>query len=297
MSKPNKNQKMFKINTKYKPISDQENAVLKLAQNLENGNKYQTLLGVTGSGKTFTMANLIQKVQKPTLIISHNKTLAGQLYQEMRELFPNNAVCYFVSYYDYYQPEAYIPSTDTYIEKDSDINDLIDQLRLATTANLLTRNDVIVIASVSCIYNIGSPKEYANFVFEIKNDLKISREELIDKIVTLQYERSDFGFNRGTFRVRGDTIDIYPAYQNEAIRVEMGTSSIKNVEIINPVSGEKIESKENSHILYPAKHFMTDPTNYKSVFESIKEETRKQVRQVTKEGKLLEANRIAQKVN
>src|SRR3989337_2052863 len=217
----------FKLKTNYKPIPEQAKAIEKLAKGVASGDKYQVLLGVTGSGKTFTVANVIEKLQKPTLIISHNKTLAAQLYQEFRDFFPENAVSYFVSYYDFYQPEAYIPSTDTYIEKDADINELIDKLRLAATTNLLTRRDTIVVASVSCIYNIGSPREYGHFVFEISKGVKIGRDQIIDRVVDLQYERSDFGFNRGTFRVMGDTIDIYPAYQDEAVRLLLGDDDIK----------------------------------------------------------------------
>ena len=289
----------FKLNTNYKPIPDQSRAIDKLSNGILTGSKYQTLLGVTGSGKTFTMANVIEKVQRPTLIISHNKTLAAQIYQEMRELFPQNAVSYFVSYYDYYQPEAYIPSTDTYIEKDSDINETIDKLRLAATANLLTRADTIVVASVSCIYNIGSPREYGNFVFEISEGMKITREQIIDRIIDLQYERSDFGFNRGTFRVRGDAIDIYPAYLDEGIHIETDDKFIKKVELINPVTGSLIihhQSPSTSFILYPAKHFMTNPESYKEVFEKIKEDLNIRVKELKAEGKVLEAHRIAQKV-
>lgn len=290
----------FKLVSKYKPIPDQANAVESIGNGLVGGQKYQTLLGVTGSGKTFTMANVIQKVQRPTLIISHNKTLAAQLYQEMRDLFPENAVSYFVSYYDYYQPEAYIPSTDTYIEKDSDINETIDKLRLAATANLLTRQDTIVVASVSCIYNIGSPKEYGQFVFEFMEGMKIGREQIVDRIVDLQYERSEFGFNRGTFRVRGDAIDIYPAYLDEGIHIEVGDGFIQKVEMINPVSGAvspKKEGSDNSKFtLYPAKHFMTNPETYKNVFENIKFDLDKRVKELKAEGKNLEAHRIAQKV-
>lgn len=289
----------FKLNTNYKPIPDQSRAIDKLSNGILTGSKYQTLLGVTGSGKTFTMANVIEKVQRPTLIISHNKTLAAQIYQEMRELFPQNAVSYFVSYYDYYQPEAYIPSTDTYIEKDSDINETIDKLRLAATANLLTRADTIVVASVSCIYNIGSPREYGNFVFEISEGMKITREQIIDRIIDLQYERSDFGFNRGTFRVRGDAIDIYPAYLDEGIHIEVESNFIKKVELINPVTGSLIihhQSPSTSFILYPAKHFMTNPESYKEVFEKIKEDLNIRVKELKAEGKVLEAHRIAQKV-
>jgi excinuclease ABC subunit B len=289
----------FKLKTNYTPIPDQERAIEKLSNGLLDGSKYQTLLGVTGSGKTFTMANVIEKTQRPTLIISHNKTLAAQLYQEMRDLFPENAVSYFVSYYDYYQPEAYIPSTDTYIEKDADINETIDKLRLAATANLLTRSDTIVVASVSCIYNIGSPREYGHFVFEFMEGMKITRDQIIDRIIDLQYERSEFGFNRGTFRVRGDTIDIFPAYLDEAIRIEIGETAIKKVERINPVTGNKMENDKwnpENFILYPAKHFMTNPATYKDTFELIKEDLASQVAKFKSEGKLLEANRIAQKV-
>lgn len=290
----------FKLETKYKPIPDQAAAIEKLSEGLLSGKKYQTLLGVTGSGKTFTMANVIEKVQRPTLIISHNKTLAAQLYQEMRDLFPHNAVSYFVSYYDYYQPEAYIPSTDTYIEKDADINETIDKLRLAATANLLTRSDTIVVASVSCIYNIGSPREYGHFVFEFAEGMKIGREQIIDRIVDLQYERSDFGFNRGTFRVRGDAIDIYPAYLDDGIHIELGPDRIAKVEMINPITGNLAEKKEyydpTKFILYPAKHFMTNPETYKDVFEMIKTDLDIRVKQLKAEGKNLEAHRIAQKV-
>lgn len=290
----------FKLESKFKPIKDQEKAINDLAEGIVGKKKYQTLLGVTGSGKTYTMANVIQKVQRPTLIISHNKTLAAQLYQEMRDLFPHNAVSYFVSYYDYYQPEAYIPSTDTYIEKDADINETIDKSRLAATANLLTRSDTIVVASVSCIYNIGSPREYGHFVFEFTEGMKIGRQQVIDRIVDLQYERSDFGFDRGTFRVRGDSIDIYPAYLDQGVHVELGPEVIKEVSFINPVSGEKEASKEgynpSSFVLYPAKHFMTNPSTYGDVFDRIRSDLDKRVKQLKAEGKNLEAHRIAQKV-
>src|SRR4030043_828768 len=231
----------FKLKSTFKPIADQVQAIDKLAKAVVKGKKYQVLLGVTGSGKTFTIAKVIEKLQLPTLIISHNKTLAGQLYQEFRSFFPQNAVSYFVSYYDYYQPEAYIPSTDTYIEKDSDVNELIDKLRLAATANLLTRSDTIVVASVSCIYNIGSPREYGHFVFEFSQGMKITREQIMDRLVDLQYERSEFGFNRGTFRVRGDALDIYPAYIDEGMRIELKGEKISKVDYINTVTGEKVK--------------------------------------------------------
>lgn len=289
----------FKIHSNFKMIPDQKNAVEKLAAGIEDEQKYQVLLGVTGSGKTFTMANVIEKLQRPTLIISHNKTLAAQLYQELRDFFPENAVSYFVSYYDFYQPEAYIPSTDTYIEKDSDINELIDKLRLAATANLLTRRDTIVVASVSCIYNIGSPIEYGHFVFEFTKGMKINREQIIDRLIDLQYERGDFGFHRGTFRVRGDTIDIYPAYLDEGIRIELAPDKIKDVQAINPVSGSLVSSShtpETNFVLYPAKHFMTDPAKNRDVFAQIQSDLQKQVAKFTKEGKELEAHRLKQRV-
>lgn len=289
----------FKLITDYKPIYDQKKAIKSLTERIKNNIKYQTLLGVTGSGKTFVMANIIEKLQRPTLIISHNKTLAAQLYQEMRVLFPKNAVSYFVSYYDYYQPEAYIPSTDTYIEKDSDINEMIDKLRLAATTNLLTRNDTIIVASVSCIYNIGSPKEYGHFIFEFSKGTIINREQIIDRVIDLQYERSDFGFKRGTFRVRGNIIDIYPAYKDEAFRIEIDEKRIADVKTINPISGLEIldpKSQVSNYVLYPAKHYMTDPESYVSVFKEIKKDLNLRVKELTNAGKPLEALRIKQKV-
>lgn len=290
----------FKLKSNFKPIPDQEKAIENLSEGILNGKKYQTLLGVTGSGKTFTMAKVIEKVKRPTLIISHNKTLAAQLYQEMRDLFPENAVSYFVSYYDYYQPEAYIPSTDTYIEKDADINEMIDKLRLAATANLLTRPDSIVVASVSCIYNIGSPREYGHFVLEVAEGMKTGREQIIDRVIDLQYERGDFGFDRGTFRVRGNAIDIYPAYLDEALHIEFGEDKISKIELINPLTGSVAKSKDGktpaNFVLYPAKHFMTDPKTHKSAFENIMKDLDIRVKELKAEGKDLEAHRIAQKV-
>ncbi|MFV1917476.1 MAG: excinuclease ABC subunit UvrB [Patescibacteria group bacterium] len=290
----------FRIKSEYKPTPDQKRAINKLARGIKNKVNYQVLLGVTGSGKTFSVANVIEKLQRPTLIISHNKTLAAQLYQEFRDFFPENSVNYFVSYYDYYQPEAYIPSTDTYIEKDADINELIDKLRLATTTNLLTRNDVIVVASVSCIYNIGSPREYGNFVFEFSEGVKIGREQIIDRLLDLQYERGDFGFHRGAFRVRGNSIDIYPAYQDKGFRLELGTDDIKKVDLIDPISGSPIPehlTQNTNYILYPAKHYITDPNKNKNVFSYIRRDLKDRVEYFKKKGKLLEANRIKQKVN
>lgn len=285
----------FKLHSSYKPIPDQEKAIGRLAEGVEKGEKYQVLLGVTGSGKTFTMANVIEKTQRPALIISHNKTLASQLYQELRDFFPENAVSFFVSYYDYYQPEAYIPSTDTYIEKDADINELIDKLRLAATTNLLTRSDTIVVASVSCIYNIGSPKEYGNFIFEFTRGMKVLREQIIDRLIDLQYDRGDFGFRRGTFRVRGDTIDVYPAYLDEAVSIELAGGKIAKISLINNLTGKLINLVEN-FVLYPAKHFITDPTENVNVFKQIERDMKDRSEQLKKQGKELEAHRLEQKV-
>jgi len=284
------------IKANFKPIPDQTKATEALVKGINSGKKGQVLLGVTGSGKTFTMANVIEKLQKPALIISHNKTLAGQLYQELRDFFPRNAVSYFVSYYDYYQPEAYIPSTDTYIEKDAAINDLIDKLRLATTANILTRRDMIVVASVSCIYNIGSPREYGNYVLQVSQGMKIERKRLLERLVELQYERGDFGFHRGTFRVRGDSVDVFPAYQDTGLRIIIAGEKIKEIQLINTISGESL-GKQEKFVLYPAKHFVTDPAKHKDVFQLIRSDLEKRVLELKKAGKELEARRLEQKVN
>ncbi|KKR30547.1 excinuclease ABC subunit B [Candidatus Woesebacteria bacterium RIFCSPHIGHO2_01_FULL_39_32] len=289
----------FKLVSPYKPIPDQKKAVESLVSGNKNNINHQVLLGVTGSGKTFTVANVIEKLQKPTLIISHNKTLAAQLYQEFRDFFPENAVSYFVSYYDFYQPEAYIPSTDTYIEKDADINELIDKLRLAATTNLLTRRDTIVVASVSCIYNIGSPRQYGHFVFEIGRGVKIHRRQIIDRLIDLQYERGDFGFHRGTFRVMGDYIDVYPAYQDEAVRIILGNDAIADIEIFDPVSGSLIanhESPPSNFVLYPAKHYITDPSQHEDAFTQIQKDLFEQVKKLKASGKELEAYRLKTRV-
>lgn len=289
----------FKLKSNYKVTGDQQNAIDQLAYGIENGINYQVLLGVTGSGKTFTIANLIAKLGKPALIISHNKTLAAQLYQEFRDFFPENAVSYFVSYYDYYQPEAYIPSTDTYIEKDADINELIDKLRLQATTNLLTRKDAIVVASVSCIYNIGSPKEYGNFILEIKINQKITRDEILNRLIDLQYERSDFGFFRGTFRVTGDIIDIYPAYLDEGVRIDLVDDTVRNISYINPVSGSLISVRQFSKefILFPAKHYVTDPLAHSEAFDQINHDLTNRLNWFKKHNKFVEANRLKQRVN
>jgi len=287
----------FKLKARFKPITEQKLAIKALSEGLKNDKKYQTLLGVTGSGKTFVTANVIEKLQIPTLIISHNKTLAAQLYQEYRDFFPDNAVSYFVSYYDYYQPESYIPSTDTYIEKDASINELIDKLRLATTTNLLTRKDCIVIASVSCIYNIGSPKEYGNFVLEIKKGTKFSRKQIIDRLIDLQYERSDFEFRRGTFRVRGNVLNVYPAYLDEGVSVEIDEDKIVDINKFDPVTGEKLDAEAlENFVLYPAKHFIADTTNRTNVFKEIRGDLEVRVKELKKLGRKLEAHRLSQRV-
>ncbi len=285
----------FKLQSSFKPTGDQPEAIDQLVHNIRQDVGEQVLLGVTGSGKTFTIANVIERVQRPTLVISHNKTLAAQLYQEFRDFFPTNAVSYFVSYYDYYQPEAYIPSSDTYIEKETEINEEIDKLRLAATTNILTRKDTIVIASVSCIYNIGSPKEYGNFVLELMPGMKISRESIFTRLVQLQYERNDFGFHRGTFRVRGDSIDLFPAYMDTSIRIVLESEYIKKLEEIDPLTGESIIELSGS-VIYPAKHYMTDPKSYTSVFREIRDDLERQVSNFKKNGKLIEAQRIHQRV-
>ncbi len=284
----------FDLVSQFEPTGDQPVAIEQLVKNLKTNAKHQVLLGVTGSGKTFTMANVIQAVKRPTLVISHNKTLAGQLYQEFRDFFPNNAVSYFVSYYDYYQPEAYIPTTDTYIEKEAEINDEIDKLRLAATTNLLTRNDVIVVASVSCIYNIGSPIEYGKFVLEIAEGVKIELRDIITRLADLQYERNDYDFTRGTFRLRGNAIDLLPAYLDNGIRIETAGNMITRITEFNPLTGVIIQALPKT-VIYPAKHYMTDPSSYSEVFPKIEADLEKQVAKLKGEGKLLEAQRLRQR--
>ncbi len=230
----------FKLKSSYIPTGDQPQAIKKIVSGIKNNKKHQTLLGVTGSGKTFTMANVIEQVQKPTLVIAHNKTLAAQLYQEFRDFFPNNAISYFVSYYDYYQPEAYIPSTDTYIEKEAQINDEIDKLRLSTTTNLLTRNDVIAVASVSCIYNLGSPVEYGRYILEIIEGQLVQRRDLLLRLSQLQYEGSSTELRRGTYRLRGDTIQLWPAYEEKALRIDTLENKIIKIDWIDPITGTKV---------------------------------------------------------
>ena len=260
----------FKIKSRFKPTGDQPAAIKKLVDEINTGKKDLTLLGVTGSGKTFTVANVIEKIQKPTLIIAHNKTLAAQLYQEFRDFFPDNAVSYFVSYYDYYQPEAYIPTTDTYIEKEATINDEIDKLRLSSTTNLLTRPDSIVIASVSCIYNLGSPVEYGKYKLELVVGQVISRETLLLQLGNLQYNRSETEFARGTYRIRGDSIQLWPAYEDKALRIDTFENSIESIKWIDPITGsvttpdnasihKTYNPEQKRFVIYPAKHYMMNP--------------------------------------
>ena len=284
----------FKLHSDYTMMGDQPEAVARLAAGIAEGRKYQTLMGVTGSGKTFTMANLIQQVQKPTLVISHNKTLAAQLHGEFKEFFPENAVEYFVSYYDYYQPEAYVPSTDTYIEKDSDINDEIEKLRHSATAALAERKDVIIVASVSCIYGLGSPFDYENQMLSLRPGMEKPRQEILRKLVDIQYARNDMEFERGTFRVRGDIIDIYPAGAESAIRVELFGDEIETLKEINPVTGEIIGIR-NHVAVYPASHYVTSPENMERALATIDEELVERVQWFKDRGKLLEAQRIEQR--
>ncbi len=286
----------FKLISDFKPTGDQPKAIKKLTKGLLANYKHQVLLGVTGSGKTFTMANVIEKVQKPTLVISHNKTLAAQLYQEFRDFFPNNAVCYFVSYYDYYQPEAYIPQSDTYIEKESQINEEIDKLRLAATTNLLTRKDVIIVASVSCIYNLGSPLEYGKFVLELKPGVKIDQKSIVLRLTDLQYERNDYGFNRGSFRIRGEDIDLFPAYSDYGLRIVQKNGKITQIIEFDSLTGDAVSILPGT-IIYPAKHYMTDPIAYKTVFPQIKKDLAQRVEELKSQGKVLEAHRLSQKTN
>ena len=287
--------KKFELVSKFQPAGDQEQAIKKLTDGFEQGEKAQILEGATGTGKTFTMANVIAKLNKPTLVISHNKTLVGQLYGEFKEFFPKNAVDYFVSYYDYYQPEAYVPQSDTYIEKDSSINDEIDQLRHKTTSDLMSRNDVIVVASVSCIYGLGDPREYAASVVSLSEGQEISRDVLLRDLVNIQYDRNDIDFQRGRFRVRGDVVEIFPAgYSDHAFRVEFFGDEIDRIVEVDSLTGEVIGEREQVSI-FPATHFVTNEQIMERALASIKDEMNIQVKKFEGEGKLLEAQRIKQR--
>ena len=282
---------MFKLSSKFKPAGDQPQAIKKIVSNLKGGRKKQLLMGVTGSGKTFTMANVIQEMKKPTLVISHNKTLAAQLYAEFRDFFPHNAVHYFVSYYDYYQPEAYIPQRDIYIEKDASINEDIDRLRLATTSSLVSRKDVIIIASVSSIYGLGSPEDYRTMMVALKVGESIDRDKMLGKLIDIQYQRNDIAFERSRFRVRGDSVEIWPSYEEFAYRVEFWGDEIEKISIINPLTGEGV-SNEDQIFIYPAKHFVTSEDRIQQGVRRIKKELKEQLEKFQNEGKLLEAQRL-----
>jgi len=261
----------FKLVSGFKPEGDQPEAIRKLTDGLMAGEDCQTLLGVTGSGKTFTIANVIAAIGKPTLVISHNKTLAAQLYSEFKEFFPENAVEYFVSYYDYYQPEAYIPQTDFYIEKDSSINEDIDRLRLSATSSLMSRDDCIIVASVSCIYGLGSPEEYGRMLLFIEEGQEISRDEIITRLISIHYDRNDYDFKRSTFRVRGDTIEVFPAYTKTAYRIEQFGDRIEHIREIDPLTGD-VANGVKKIAIYPAKHFVTTPDRIEQAVKSIEEE-------------------------
>lgn len=293
----------FKLVSRFKPTGDQPQAIEHLSASISAGSKHQTLLGVTGSGKTFTLANVIEQLQMPTLVISHNKTLAGQLYQEFRDFFPHNAVSYFVSYYDYYQPEAYVPSTDTYIDKEVDINDEIDKLRLAATANLISRPDVIIVASVSCIYNLGSPIEFDQFVLTIVPGELISRQSLVTRLVDLQYTRNEYEFKRGTFRVKGDVIQVWPSHTDTALSIEMEGNKISTITSVDPVSLEPIKSSDTQQAnpagrvnIYPAKHNITNPINRNQAFEQIKHDLAQRLAELKSQNRIVEAFRLGQRV-
>lgn len=297
---------MFKLYSSYQPAGSQPQAIKKLVSLIESGSRHQTLLGVTGSGKTFVTANVIAKLNKPTLVIAHNKTLAAQLYQEYRDFFPENAVSYFVSYYDYYQPEAYIPQTDTYIEKETDINEMIDKLRLKATANLVSRRDVIVVASVSCIYNLGEPQEYLKRVLKLNLNQKITLRELSEKLVDLMYARSQMELSRSNFRIRGNSLDIWPAYEDNVLRITLSGDKISGLVWIDPISSQPVNHSNHvnhfdhfplpSVALFPAKHYIADSKDIKPVFSQIRNDLHLRVKQLEAGGRNLEAKRLIQKV-
>lgn len=285
----------FNLQAPYEPAGDQPQAIAELTKGIYNGKRFQTLLGATGTGKTYTMSNVIQQVKKPTLVMAHNKTLAGQLYSEFKEFFPDNAVEYFVSYYDYYQPEAYVPQSDTYIEKDASINDEIDKLRHSATSSLFERDDVIVIASVSCIYGLGSPKEYRELVVSLRKGMEIERNQLLRKLVDVQYERNDINFIRGTFRVRGDVVEIFPASRDErCLRVEFFGDEIDRIREVDALTGEIIGEREHVAI-FPASHFVTREEKMVKAIENIEAELEERLKEMRAEDKLLEAQRLEQR--
>ena len=292
-----KNKKKFKIKSLYLPKGDQQSAIKSITTGLNNGLKFQTLYGATGTGKTFTISNIINNFSRPTLVLAHNKTLAAQLYNEFKTFFPDNRVEYFVSYYDYYQPEAYIASSDTYIEKDSSINDEIDKLRHSATSSLLERKDVIVVSSVSCIYGLGSPKEYEHLRLNIKIGMEISRKSIIQKLVSIQYERNDINFSRGTFRIRGDVIDIFPISKSDnSFRIELFGDEVEKIREINPTTGEILYELEHI-VIYPASHFIAGDETLKKAIERIKNELYNRLKELKSQNKLLEAQRLEERTN
>jgi excinuclease ABC subunit B len=284
----------FKIESSFKPAGDQPAAIRELTESIVAGTPHQVLLGVTGSGKTFTAANIIAQVQKPTLILSPNKILAAQLYAEFKQFFPNNAVEYFISYYDYYQPEAYVPSSDTYIEKDASINDHIDRLRLKATSSLLERSDVIIVASVSCIYGLGSPDNYKAMCVSLERGKTIARKDLLKGLIDIHYERNEVEFSRGKFRVKGDTVEIFPAYLETALRVQFWGDEIERISEIHPISGKVIREKERTYI-YPARHFVSTRPELEKAVQAIRAELAEQTAMLKSKGKLLEAQRLDQR--
>ncbi len=287
----------FELVSEYAPTGDQPQAIEQLVKGFQEGNQCQTLLGVTGSGKTFTMANVIKELNRPTLIIAHNKTLAAQLYSEFKEFFPNNAVEYFVSYYDYYQPEAYVPSSDTYIAKDSAINDEIDKLRLSATMALAERRDVIIVASVSCIYGLGSPVDYQNMVISLRPGMIKDRDEVVAKLIEIQYDRNDMDFHRGTFRVRGDVLEVIPAYESDvAIRIEFFGDEVDRITEVDILTGE-IKDELKHVVIFPASHYVVDKENINRAVKAIEEELEERVKEFKRQDKLLEAQRIAERTN
>lgn len=288
---------MFKLHSEYKPTGDQPQAIEYLSKGIEQGKKFQTLLGVTGSGKTFTMANIIQNVQKPTLVLAHNKTLAGQLYSEFKEFFPENHVEYFVSYYDYYQPESYIAQSDTYIEKDASINDEIDKLRHSATASLFETRDVIIVASVSCIYGLGDPIDYENMIVSLRPGMEISRDKIMKKLINMQYSRNEIDFKRGTFRAKGDILEIYPSDKSEsAIRAEFWGDEIEKISEINPVTGKSIGIRQHV-MIFPNSHYVTSKNKMEKALKTIEEEMNERVAYFKSQNKLIEAQRIQERTN
>ena len=288
---------MFKLHSEYKPTGDQPQAIEYLSKGIEQGKKFQTLLGVTGSGKTFTMANIIQNVQKPTLVLAHNKTLAGQLYSEFKEFFPENHVEYFVSYYDYYQPESYIAQSDTYIEKDASINDEIDKLRHSATASLFETRDVIIVASVSCIYGLGDPIDYENMIVSLRPGMEISRDKIMKKLINMQYSRNEIDFKRGTFRAKGDILEIYPSDKSEsAIRAEFWGDEIEKISEINPVTGKSIGTRQHV-MIFPNSHYVTSKDKMEKALKTIEEEMNERVSYFKSQNKLIEAQRIQERTN